>query len=127
MKRIFFGIALLISSLIYSQENYPFVAETDPQALQKLEEWKDWKFGLLMHWGPYSEWGVVESWSLCPEDEGWTQRTKGNYQNYYEYVKDYEQLGAKFNPVKFDPDRWAKGIIKSRLPGFLFTAIQKQM
>ena len=30
---------------------------------------KDLKLGLLMHWGPYSQWGIVESWSLCAEDE----------------------------------------------------------
>lgn len=121
MKKLFTGIACLISSLIFSQENYPFVAETDPLAVQKLEEWKDWKFGLLMHWGPYSEWGIVESWSLCPEDEGWTQRTKGNYQNYYEYVKDYEQLGATFNPTKFDPDRWAKAAKDAGMKYMVFT------
>jgi len=70
--------------------------------LERLEVW------IAMHWGPYSEWGVVESWSLCPEDEGWTQRSKGNYKSYYEYVKDYEALGKQFNPVKFDPQKWAK-------------------
>jgi alpha-L-fucosidase len=121
MKRIFFGISLLISTLVYAQENYPFVAETDPRVLQKLEEWKDWKFGLLMHWGPYSEWGVVESWSLCPEDEGWTQRTKGNYKSYYEYVKDYEALGKQFNPIKFDPHKWAMAAKDAGMKYMVFT------
>ena len=35
--------------------------ETDPAVLAKLAQWQDWKFGLMMHWGPYSQWGVVES------------------------------------------------------------------
>ena len=43
--------------------------------LSKLHHWQDIKFGLLMHWGTYSQWGIVESWSICPEDEGWTQRS----------------------------------------------------
>ncbi|HOZ23013.1 MAG TPA: alpha-L-fucosidase, partial [bacterium] len=38
---------------------------------QTLEEWQSRKFGLMMHWGPYSQWGVVESWSICSEDEPW--------------------------------------------------------
>jgi alpha-L-fucosidase len=42
----------------------------------KLDRWQDNKFGLLMHWGTYSQWGIVESWSICPEDEGWTQRQR---------------------------------------------------
>ena len=39
--------------------------ETDPLVLKKLEWFQDVKFGLMMHWGPYSQWGVVESWSIC--------------------------------------------------------------
>ena len=42
--------------------------ETDPQVIKHLEWFQDVKFGLMMHWGPYSQWGVVESWSICPED-----------------------------------------------------------
>jgi alpha-L-fucosidase len=51
-----------------------YVKPTDSLVLQKLDTWQDIKFGLLMHWGTYSQWGIVESWSICPEDEGWTQR-----------------------------------------------------
>ncbi|MGZ5439849.1 MAG: alpha-L-fucosidase, partial [Candidatus Aminicenantales bacterium] len=43
--------------------------ETDPLVLARLARWQDWKFGLMMHWGAYSQWGVVESWTLCSEDE----------------------------------------------------------
>ena len=43
---------------------YDYVEETDPRVRQKLEEWQDVKLGLLMHWGPYSQWGIVESGSL---------------------------------------------------------------
>ena len=121
IKKIVVIAILFISSPTHAQENYPFVAETDSLALQKLEDWKDWKFGLLMHWGPYSIWGIVESWSLCPEDEGWTQRTKGNYSSYYEYVKDYESLGKQFNPVKFNPGRWAKAAREAGMKYMVFT------
>jgi len=62
-----------------------------------------------MTWGPYSQWSIVESWSLCPEDYGWCQRTAGsNSNNYYEYKKEYEKLKTTFNPTQFDPDKWAK-------------------
>ena len=43
---------------IYEDERY--VPETDPLVLEKLEQWQDMKFGLLMHWGTYSQWGIVE-------------------------------------------------------------------
>ncbi|MCC6542062.1 MAG: alpha-L-fucosidase, partial [Flavobacteriales bacterium] len=70
----------------------PYVPPSDPLVQQKLAQWKDLKFGLLMHWGPYSQWGVVESWSICPEDEGWCQRKPEHGATYNEYVKNYEAL-----------------------------------
>ena len=79
-------------------------AETDPVILQKLEQWKDLKFGLLMHWGPYSQWGIVESWSICSEDEVWCRRKT---KNYMDYCRDYANLKTTFNPTGFDPGKWA--------------------
>jgi alpha-L-fucosidase len=121
MKKILFSFFLLTSLSLNAQENYPFVHETDPLAVQKLEEWKDWKFGMLMHWGPYSIWGIVESWSLCPEDEGWCERKRGNYQSYAQYKKEYENLGAQFNPVKFNPAKWAVAAKDAGMKYMVFT------
>jgi len=59
----------------------------------------------MLTWGPYSQWGVVESWSICAEDEPWCQRKSPDY---VQYKKDYEALAHTFNPVKFDPQRWAQ-------------------
>lgn len=83
-----------------------YVPETDPLVLQKLQQWQDWKFGFMLHWGPYSQWGVVESWSICSEDVPWCKRPPGI--SYVDYKNKYEQLPTTFNPVKFDPARWAQ-------------------
>jgi len=110
----------LMSQAIYEEERY--VPETDPLALEKLEEWQDKKFGLLMHWGTYSQWGIVESWSLCPEDYGWCERKKGeNPQNYFEYKKEYEGLKNTFNPVKFNPEKWSKAAKAAGMKYMVFT------
>ena len=98
-----------------------YIWPTDSLVLKKLHQWQDIKFGLLMHWGPYSEWGVVESWSICPEDKGWTQR-KGPYSaSYNEYVKAYEQLQTSFNPVKFNPAKWAAAAKDAGMKYIVFT------
>ena len=113
MRRSFFTLlALLFGLTVFAQhEMGRYVPETDPVAAKKIEEWQKLKFGLLMHWGPYSQWGIVESWSICPEDEGWCERTKGNNpENYAEYVKEYELLKNSFNPVGFNPEKWAKAL-----------------
>ncbi len=95
--------------------------ETDSLVLKKLDWFQDQKFGLLLHWGTYSQWGIVESWSLCPEDEGWCQR-KGPYaSNYWEYKKAYENLKTTFNPVKFDPDAWASAAKDAGMRYVVFT------
>lgn len=112
------GYSIAIHSQHTPQKYYP---ETNPIVLEKLERWQDLKFGLLMHWGPYSQWGIVESWSLCSEDEDWTQRTKGRYQNYDQYKIDYENLKTTFNPVKFDPVRWAKAAKDGGMKYVVFT------
>ncbi len=105
---------------IYEEDRY--VPETDPLVLQNLNQWQDMKFGLLMHWGTYSQWGIVESWSLCPEDYGWCERKKGaNPQNYFEYKKEYEGLKKTFNPVKFNPDKWAEAAKYAGMKYMIFT------
>ena len=124
MKKIYI---LLIINFIYistwAQEGeYLYVPETDPLVISKLEQWQDLKFGLLMHWGPYSQWGIVESWSICPEDYGWCERKKGNHpDNYQEYRREYENLKTTFNPVLFDPDRWAKAASDAGMRYVVFT------
>lgn len=110
---------LFLSQSAYSQEGEEkYVPETDPLVLQKLDQWQDLKFGLLMHWGPYSQWGVVESWSICSEDEGWCRR---NDPDYIRYRKNYENLQTTFNPVKFDPSKWAKAAKDAGMRYVVFT------
>ncbi len=102
-------------------QHVKYVPPTDSAVQRHIAGWQDLKFGLLMHWGPYSQWGVVESWSICPEDEGWTQR-KGPYaKNYAEYVKAYENLQTTFNPVKFAPGKWAEAARKAGMKYMIFT------
>ena len=51
-----------------------YIWPTDPQVLEKLDQWQDLKFGVLFHWGLYSVPGIVESWSICSEDVDWISR-----------------------------------------------------
>ena len=89
--------ALLLAGLLFASGSYAqqhseqnhskYVAPTDPLVQQKLSKWQDIKFGMLMHWGTYSQWGIVESWSLCPEDEGWCERRGPHSHDWYEYKR----------------------------------------
>ena len=103
----YFFLTFFLTAESFSQQ-FPYKVPDDMLVRQKLTEWGQLKFGLMITWGTYSQWGVVESWSLCPEDEGWCQR-KGPYaSDWYSYKKAYDGLQTSFNPVKFDPAKWAR-------------------
>lgn len=56
----------------------------------RINWWREAKFGMFIHWGVYS---LLE---------------KGEWVMYNERipVKEYEKLAGKFNPVKFNADEW---------------------
>jgi alpha-L-fucosidase len=98
-----------------------YIPPADTLVQAKLDRWRDSKFGLLMHWGTYSQWGIVESWSICPEDEGWTQR-RGPYSATYKgYVQAYQNLQTTFNPTRFDPAKWAAAAKEAGMKYVVFT------
>ena len=104
------------------QEESRYVPDPDPLVQEKLEQWQDLKFGLLMHWGTYSQWGIVESWSICPEEYGWCERKMGSDPgNYNTYVKEYEALKNTFNPIRFDPEKWAAAAAQAGMKYVIFT------
>lgn len=113
------GICFLcFSRFMLSQRLPESDRETDPLVLEKLVWFQDAKFGLMMHWGPYSQWGVVESWSLCSEDEPWCKRSLDDYS---EYKRQYEALKNTFNPIHFNPDKWARAAEYAGMKYVVFT------
>lgn len=110
------GAVYLNGQAVYEDERY--VPVDDPLVKEKLSEWQDLKFGLLMHWGAYSQWGIVESWSICAEDEDWCRRP---YEDYEAYKESYENLKKTFNPVGFNPDKWADAAADAGMKYMVFT------
>ena len=108
-------------SLIAQEDEQHYVLVNDTLVINKLEKWQDAKFGLLIHWGTYSQWGIVESWSLCGEDEGWCQRSGPYAGNYEKYKQAYRDLKKTFNPVKFDPSKWAEAAKDAGMKYVIFT------
>ena len=84
LKKHFFQALTIVIAMAFFSNTHVFAQEQkyypDPDTLvqKKLEQWQDLKFGLLMHWGPYSQRGIVESWSICPEDVGWATGARVN-------------------------------------------------
>ncbi len=113
---LFFTLSPLYSQI--DKQTNGYIPPSDPLVKEKLEKWRDLKLGLMMHWGTYSQWGIVESWSICPEDVGWTKR---NNNNYFEYKNAYEKLKETFNPVLFQPEKWATTAEDAGMKYLIFT------
>ncbi len=75
-------------------------------------------FGLFLHWGIHSVAGIDPSWSMmkgCP----W----HGSSDPYKEYNQDqskYYGLAEKFNPTRYDPDKWMAAAKKA---GFTYAVL----
>lgn len=108
-KKIILLFALAIPAIANAQEDIydpsaQYEYPTDPLVRKKLDQWQDLKFGVILHWGVYSVNGIPESWPICGEP--WPKRdTTMSYEN---YKKWYWSQADQFNPVKFNPDRWAE-------------------
>lgn len=96
-----------------------YVWPTDSLVLQKLDKWQDLKFGVLFHYGLYSVPGIVESWSICSEDEEWISRRTD--MTYDEYKAWYWGLKDSLNPVNFDARQWADIMSDAGMRYMLFT------
>jgi alpha-L-fucosidase len=122
-QKLLLSCALLFSVIFSTAQQQAYYPDPNPAIQKRLEEWQDLKFGLLMHWGPYSQWGVVESWSICPEDVGWAVegQKKGVANSYNEYVQKYEALKTTFNPSKFNPEAWAAAAKEAGMKYMVFT------
>jgi alpha-L-fucosidase len=125
MRKVTALILLLLSCAFAKAQEHEmskgYIVPADTLVQKKLRQWQDLKFGLFMHWGPYSEWGVVESWSLCPEDEPWEQRDPKHGATYFEYKKNYENLLTTFNPINFNPEKWVKAAKNAGMKYVVFT------
>ena len=96
-----------------SEYEYPEI----PEVREKLEQWRDQKFGIIIHWGIYAVPGIIESWSICSED--WIGRDSTiTYENYKRW---YFDLAKEFNPVKFNPDQWATAASDAGMKYLVFT------
>jgi alpha-L-fucosidase len=112
---------LLVSPEADCQHTHPtsihYEPPTDTLVKKKLDLWQDQKFGMIIHWGIYAQAGIIESWSICSED--WISRDSTS--NYDEYKKWYWGLQKEFNPVKFNPEQWAKAAKGAGMRYLVFT------
>lgn len=94
---------------------------------EKLEEFKDMKLGFMVHWGLYSQLGLMASWGLVDAEAHWS-RAKMEYDYRHDWHQDgnkireeYFDLNHSFNPIRFNPDEWAELAKENGFKYLIFT------
>lgn len=79
-----------------------YVVPTSSEVQAKLEWLKDQKLCLMMHFGLYSQLGIVESWGLSSKDAFWSRSEAEWAKSDAQYKRDYFALNRSFNPIRYD-------------------------
>ena len=85
-----------------------YIWPEDPAVLEKLQRFRGYKLGFMMHWAPGSLMGTFESWGLSDDDRRWSQRDIDWTDDIERFKKAYWESYKHFAPHKFDPTAWAK-------------------
>lgn len=118
MKRlapVFLKVILFLIILISckNKESKKEIIETPPVEVdylneskedfnQRMEWWRDARFGMFIHWGVYAVPAGVHNGEKIKGIGEWIQH------NAKIPSKEYEAYAKQFNPTKFDADAWAK-------------------
>ena len=101
-----------------------YVQPKEPEVLERLEWFKDQKLALMMCLGLYSNIGIKESWPLSDADARWSRSEVDWTTDIDEFKHQYFGLIRSFNPVRFQPEKWAKAAKDNGFRYVLFTTKQ---
>lgn len=108
-KNIFWSIcftclaAFFFASVMFvSADEGLYRNESESEKNERMEWWRDARFGMFIHWGLYA----------IPAGEWEGRESKG----YAEWIRhkakipqeDYDKLVESFNPVDYNPDEWVR-------------------
>jgi alpha-L-fucosidase len=103
LPMLLFALVVLFSCT--SQKPAPEAIFPENHA-EKLEWWKDARFGMFIHWGPVSLKGTEIGWSRGREIP----------------LEEYDSLYLQFNPVNFNADEWVKLAKDAGMKYLVFTS-----
>ncbi len=102
-------ILTLLTALLLAIFIHPSSAqnETPAQRDARMSWWREARFGMFIHWGPYAQLGGV--WDNKRIDSG-VGLGVGEWIMYNAKipVSDYAREAARFNPTEFDADAWVR-------------------
>lgn len=97
---LFLFLQLATGNAQSDQKN--FFHETVSEKNDRMQWWRDARFGMFIHWGAYAVYAGEYQGKTIDGVSEWIMDTEEIP------VKDYEKVAATFNPVEFDADKWVK-------------------
>ncbi len=91
--KVFKCILLIVAMVLLLA---PTARSADSQA-DRTKWYRDAKFGMFIHWGPYSLASVEASWPIMARSRTGTSTEA-----------DISRLPQQFNPTQFDPQAWVR-------------------
>ena len=109
--------------LIFTSSSIISAGEPQDKSENLLTKRLDWfqnqKFGFMVHWGAYSQWGGVESWGLSLD---LPKIRRENWNSDINVFRDaYWKLNRTFYPMEFDPAEWVDAAKDAGMKYFVFT------
>lgn len=86
-------------------------------ATDRMEWWREARFGLFIHWGPVSLKGTEIGWSRAGERRGY-----GFGRGTEVPVEVYDNLYKQFNPTQFNADAWVATAKAAGMKYLVFTS-----
>jgi len=90
-----FAVAITLAAALLSASPLAVAAAESaapPANAQRLQWWRDARFGMFIHWGPVSLKGTEIGWSRGAPIP----------------IEEYDSLYRRFNPTKFNAREWAR-------------------
>jgi alpha-L-fucosidase len=111
MKRLI--LLLVLGFLVYET----IYAQNDQARNERMQWWREARFGMFIHWGPYAVLGGVYNGH---------QQKRGGAEWIMNRCKipvaEYQKYASTFNPVKYDPEMWVKLAKESGMKYIIITA-----
>lgn len=98
-----------------------YIPPESPAVREHLEWFRTLKLGFMVHWSPVTQLGINTSWPLSDGDRSWSQRDIDWVDRIDEFKEQYWTLNQTFNPIRFQPDKWASLAKECGFKYLLFT------
>ena len=113
----------LAAGVVEHAPDQGYIPPGDRLSRERLEHWQDLKFGLIMHWGLYTDLALDGSWSLCRANDeeamllpDWFD---GDEDAWYAF---YQASRTSFGGEAYDARRWADAAERAGARYLVFTS-----